>query len=64
MGFAFTEEPVTNIFFNLRPGHEELAEEMVEYAEENMQTSIMNRNWFFLVEKMHLLMQSEKKDMR
>lgn len=36
VGFAFTEEPITNIFFNLRPGYEELAEEMVEYAEENM----------------------------
>lgn len=36
VGFVFTEEPVTSIFFNLRPGYEELAEEMVEYAEENM----------------------------
>lgn len=36
VGFVFTEEPVTNIFFNLRPGYEELAEEMVEYAERNM----------------------------
>jgi len=36
VGFVFTEDPVTNIFFNLRPGYEELAEEMVEYAEENM----------------------------
>lgn len=35
-GFVFTEKPVTNVFFNLRPGYEELAEEMVEYAEETM----------------------------
>lgn len=36
VGFVFSEEPVTNIFFNLRPGYEELTEEMVEYAEKNM----------------------------
>lgn len=36
VGFVFYEAPVTHIFFNLRPGYEELAEEMVEYAENNM----------------------------
>ena len=34
-GFVFAENPVTNIFFNLRPGYEELASEMVEYAEKS-----------------------------
>ncbi len=36
VGFVFYEDPVTNIFFSLRPGYEELAEELVEYAENNM----------------------------
>ena len=36
VGFVFTAEPVTSIFFNLRPGYEELAEDMVVYAEKNM----------------------------
>lgn len=32
-GFVFAEDPVTNIFFNLRPSYEELADEIIEYAE-------------------------------
>lgn len=35
VGFVFAENPVTNIFFNLRPGYEELADEMIEYAEKS-----------------------------
>ncbi len=35
VGFVFTEDPVSNIFFNLRPGYEELADEMFEYAEKS-----------------------------
>lgn len=35
VGFVFAENPVTDIFFNLRPGYEELADEMVEYAEKS-----------------------------
>ena len=35
VGFVFAEDPVTNIFFNLRPGYEELADEMIEYAEKS-----------------------------
>ena len=33
VGFVFTESTITSIFFNLRPGYEELADEMVCYAE-------------------------------
>ncbi len=33
MGFVFTEAVVTSVFFNLRPGYEGLADEMVEYAQ-------------------------------
>lgn len=36
VAFCFTENPVTNIFFSLKPGYEELVEEMIAYAEENM----------------------------
>ncbi len=33
VGFVFAEDPATGVFFNLRPGYEELADEMVEYAQ-------------------------------
>lgn len=36
VAFVFTESPVTSVFFNLRPGYEELAAELVTHAEENM----------------------------
>lgn len=36
VAFVFYESPVTSVFFNLRPGYEELAEELVTYAEECM----------------------------
>ncbi len=36
VAFCFTENPVTDIFFSLKPGYEELAEEMVQYADEYM----------------------------
>lgn len=32
VAFCFTENPVTDIYFNLRPGYEGLANEMVDYA--------------------------------
>ncbi len=34
--FVFYECPTNNIFFSLRPGYEELAEEMVAYADKHM----------------------------
>ena len=36
VAFVFTESPVTSVFFNLRPGYEALAAELVDYAENNM----------------------------
>lgn len=36
VAFVFYENPVTGVFFNLRPGYEALAEELVTYAEECM----------------------------
>lgn len=36
VGFCFYENPVTDVYFSLRPGYEELAAEMVAYGEEHM----------------------------
>lgn len=36
VAFCFNENPVTDVYFSLRPGYEELAEEMVEYADQWM----------------------------
>ncbi len=36
VGFCFHENPVSDIYFSLREGYEELAPEMVEYAEKHM----------------------------
>lgn len=36
VGFCFYESPVTDIYFSLKPGYEELAPEMIAYAEEHM----------------------------
>lgn len=36
VGLVFYENPATDVYFSLRPGYEELAEEMVLYAEEHM----------------------------
>lgn len=33
VAFVFTESPVTDVYFSLRPGYEDLAEELVQYAE-------------------------------
>lgn len=36
VAFCFTENPVSDVYFSLRPGYEALAPEMVAYAEEAM----------------------------
>lgn len=33
IAFVFNEAPVTDIYFCLRPGYEDLADELVDYAE-------------------------------
>lgn len=37
VAFCFYECPITDIYFSLKPGYEELAPEMIEYADEHMQ---------------------------
>ena len=39
VAFCFYENPVTDIYFCLKPGYEKLASEMVQYADENMFTN-------------------------
>ncbi len=36
VAFCFYEAPVTDIYFSLKPGYEELAPEMITYADEHM----------------------------
>lgn len=36
VAFCFYENPVTDIYFSLKPGYEELAPEMIAYADEHM----------------------------
>lgn len=36
VAFCFNESPVTDIYFSLKPGYEELASEMIAYADEYM----------------------------
>lgn len=36
VAFCFYENPVTDIYFSLKPGYEELASEMIAYADEHM----------------------------
>ena len=36
VAFCFYESPVTDIYFSLKPGYEELAPEMIAYADEHM----------------------------
>lgn len=43
VAFYFTESPVTDIYFSLRAGYEELADKMVDYAV----TSMPNVTWTF-----------------
>ncbi|MDO4333686.1 MAG: GNAT family N-acetyltransferase [Eubacteriales bacterium] len=45
VGFVFYENPVTDIYFSLRPGYEELASEMVAYADQNMPDLNGNRQF-------------------
>ena len=36
IGFCFTEDPATDVYFNLRPGYEFIADEMVHWADTQM----------------------------
>lgn len=60
VGFVFYEAPVTNIYFSLRPGYEELATEMVNYANQHMPDFGGNRQ-FILSENQKAIIDAAKK---
>lgn len=45
VAFCFSENPVTDIYFSLRPGYEELAPEIIAYADQNMPNFDGNRQF-------------------
>ncbi len=47
VGFVFYEEPCTDIHFSLRRGYEELADEMIAYADASMPGTAEEKTFFF-----------------
>lgn len=60
VAFVFYENPVTNIFFKIRPGYEYLAEEMIEYAEKYM-PNFNNEQQFMLFNGQEYIMELVEK---
>lgn len=58
--FVFYEAPVTDVYFKIRPGYEFLAEEMVDYAMENM-PNFEGRQQFMLFNGQEYLMEIAEK---
>lgn len=54
MAFCFYENPVTDIYFSIRPEYEELAPFMVEYADQYMPDLDGKNNLLFLKNKLLL----------
>ena len=57
---VFYEDPYTNVYFSLKAGYEELAEEMVEYAEKFMPGSSREKMFIFHQEQQELIRAAEK----
>jgi len=60
VAFCFTESPITDIYFSLKPGYEELAMEMVEYADAYMPKKD-DKLQFVLFEGQGAIMKAAKK---
>lgn len=60
VAFVFNESPVTDIYFNVRPGYEFLAEELVGYAMNHMLNFDGNQQ-FMLFNGQEFLMEEAKK---
>lgn len=60
VGFVFTEDTVTSIFFSLRPGYEELADEMIAYAVEAFPNFNNEKEFVLFVEQKALIRAAEK----
>lgn len=54
VAFCFYENPVTDIYFSIRPEYEELAPFMVEYADQYMPDLDGKNNLLFLKNKLLL----------
>lgn len=48
VAFCFTEVPATDSYFSLRPGYEELAGEVIKYADESMNGGIEDKQFILL----------------
>ena len=59
VAFVFMEAPVTAIFFNLRPGYEELAGEMIDYASRFMPGSESDREFVLFASQTALITAAE-----
>ena len=60
VAFCFSENPVTDAYFSLRPGYEFLAEEMIEYASKHL-PNMNNEQRFVLFGNQTALINSAKK---
>ena len=60
VAFCFTENPVTDIYFSIRPGYDELAEEMIEYADKHM-PNIDNMQRFIIFKGQEAIMSAAAK---
>lgn len=60
VGFCFTENPRTDVYFCLRPGYEALADEMVRYAEEGLNIKDDDRKLILFKAQTALLQAAEK----
>lgn len=61
VGFVFYEAPCTDIYFSLSRGYEELADEMVEYAEKYMPGSEEEKTLIFCSAQKALIAAAEKR---
>lgn len=61
VGFVFYEAPITNIYFCLKKGYEELADEMIIYAENNMTGEKAEKTLIFKPRQEALIQAAEKR---
>lgn len=64
VGFVFYEDPCTDVHFCLRHGYEELADEMIEYAEKYMRGTDKEKAFLFNPQQKALMEAAEKRGYR
>ena len=60
VGFCFYESPSTDTYFCLRPGYEQLASEMIAYADGSMLGGIEDKQFIFLSGQTALIEEAKK----